>query len=135
MQRKGIGKSTLKSEAVKENVKELPNGEGSALNGQTLLVNGTLPKLGRKNLVRLIENYGGELLKELRKTTSLIVGDDLGSKKQEEIAKWSLKTVDKDGFINILEEGSGIKRGAVLEEADNIEEEEHPVKVTKKQKT
>lgn len=73
---------TVKSEAVKENVKELLNGEGGALNGQTVLVTGTLPKLGRKNLVRLIENYGRELLKELRKTTSLIVvGDDLGSKK------------------------------------------------------
>jgi NAD-dependent DNA ligase len=66
---------------VKENVKELLNGEGGALNGQTVLVTGTLPKLGRKNLVRLIENYGRELLKELRKTTSLVVGDDLGSKK------------------------------------------------------
>jgi hypothetical protein len=31
-----------------------------------------LPKLSRKNLVRLIENYGGELLKELRKTMSLV---------------------------------------------------------------
>ncbi len=44
-----------------ENVKELLNGESGVLNGQTVLVTGTLPKLGRMNLVRLIENYGGEM--------------------------------------------------------------------------
>ncbi len=54
---------------------------GDTLTNQTVLVIGTLPKLGRKNLFRLIESYGGELLMELRKTTSLVVGDDLGSKK------------------------------------------------------
>ncbi|KAF8850889.1 hypothetical protein BDZ45DRAFT_751248 [Acephala macrosclerotiorum] len=116
-----------------ENVKELLNGEGGVPNGQTVLVTGTLPKLGRKNLVRLIESYGGELLRGLRKTTSL-VGRSFLVRAMWEIARSNLKTVDEDGFINILEEGRGIKRGAVLEEADDIEKEEHSVKVTKKQK-
>lgn len=81
----------MKSKPVKEKVKELLNSEGGALNGQTVLVTGTLPKLGHKNLIRLIENYGGELLKELRKTTSLVVvGDDLGSKKWVDLSLFVL---------------------------------------------
>lgn len=77
---KAKGKS--KDDNLPENVKELLNGEGGALNGQSVVVTGTFPKLGRKNVVKLVENYGGDLKPELRKSTNLVViGDDLGSKK------------------------------------------------------
>jgi NAD-dependent DNA ligase len=77
---KAKGKS--KDDKLPDNVKELLNGEGGALNGQSVMITGTFPKLGRKNIIKLVENYGGDLKPELRKSTNLVViGDDLGSKK------------------------------------------------------
>jgi NAD-dependent DNA ligase len=75
-------KAKSKDDKLPENIKQLLNGEGDTLDGQSVMVTGTFPKLGRKNVVKLVENYGGDLKPELRKATNLVVvGDDLGSKK------------------------------------------------------
>ncbi len=57
--------------------------------------------------------------------------------RQEEINKWSLKTVDEDGLIDLLEKGQGIKRVASAQnerEKGETVEEEKPAKAIKKQK-
>lgn len=111
-----------------DNVKKLLAGTGDALSGLTIVVTGVPPTLGRKNAEKLVTGYGGKLTKSLSKNTNyVVVGNDAGPKKLEQIEGLGIETWDEDVLIEILEKGGvgGAKRGA--------EEDEKPV-TQKKQK-
>lgn len=100
------------------NVKTLLAGTGDALSGLIIVVTGIPPTLGRKNAEKLVTNYGGKLTKSLSKNTSyVVVGNDAGPKKLEQIEGLGVKTLDEDGLIEMLERSGdsgsrGAKRGA-----------------------
>lgn len=99
-----------------ENVKKLLAGSGDALSGLTVVVTGVPPTLGRKNAEKLVTGYGGKLTKSLNKNTNyVVVGNDAGPKKLEQISDLSIETLDEDALIEMLEKGGvggGAKRGA-----------------------
>jgi NAD-dependent DNA ligase len=111
-----------------ENVKKLLAGSGDTLSGLTVVVTGVPPTLGRKNAEKLVTSYGGKLTKSLSKNTNyVVVGNDAGPKKLEQIEDLGIETLDEDVLIAMLEKsggGGGTKRGG---------EEEKPAK-GKKQK-
>ena len=56
-------------------------GAGSALAGQTFVITGTLPTLGRVQAKELIEAHGGRVTDSVsKKTTALVAGEEAGSK-------------------------------------------------------
>jgi BRCT domain type II-containing protein len=114
-----------------DKVKKLLAGTGDALSGNTVVVTGVPPTLGRKNAEKLVTSYGGKLTKSLSKNTNyVVVGNDAGPKKLEQIEELGIETLNEDALIAMLEKsasgGSGTKRGA--------EEGEKPVKDKKQKK-
>lgn len=72
------------------------------LSGMTIVVTGTLPTLGRKEITELIEKNGGKCSGSVSKKTSfLVAGEDAGSKltKAQELG---IKIVDEKDFLAML---------------------------------
>jgi len=91
-----------------ENVKQLLDAMGKALDGKAIVVTGVPPTLGRKNAEKLVMNYGGKLTKSLSKNTSLVViGNDAGPTKLQKINDLGIETLDEDAFIALIEAGGG----------------------------
>ena len=62
-----------------DNIKALLAGNGDILSGKSVVVTGVPPTLQRKNAEKLVEIYGGKLLKSVSKNTSFVViGNDAG---------------------------------------------------------
>ncbi|TAQ84795.1 hypothetical protein B7494_g6882 [Chlorociboria aeruginascens] len=111
---------------IPDNVKALLAGSGRVLSGKTVVVTGIPPTLGRKTAEALVTAYGGKIVKAVSKSTKLVVlGDEAGPKKLEQIEEYGIETLDEDALIELLEKsGSGTKRSADDEEDDDEEEEE-----------
>jgi NAD-dependent DNA ligase len=109
-----------------ENIKELLAGSGSTLAGKNVVVTGVPPTLGRKNAETLVQAYGAKLLKSLsKKTDFVVVGNDAGPKKLEQIEGLGIKIIDEDELVAMLEgSGLGTKREAEDDEDDEEDEEE-----------
>ena len=72
------------------------------LKGLTVVVTGTLPTLGRKEVTELIEKNGGKCTGSVSKKTSLVVaGEEAGSKliKAHELG---IKVIDESGLLEML---------------------------------
>jgi BRCT domain type II-containing protein len=97
-----------------ENIKALLAGNGDILFGKSIVVTGVPPTLQRKNAEKLVQIYGGKLLKSVSKNTGfVVVGNDAGPKKLEQIEELGIETLDEDAFVALLEAGSGgAKRAA-----------------------
>ena len=77
------------------------------------VVTGVPPTLQRKHAEQLVMNYGGKLVKSVSKNTSFVVlGNDAGPKKLEQIEELGIETLDEDAFVALLETGGGVKRPA-----------------------
>jgi BRCT domain type II-containing protein len=99
-------------EGLPENVKTLLNGSGTILSGLSIVVTGAPPTLGRQNAERLVQSYGGKLVKSISKNTNyVVVGRDAGPKKLEQIADLGIEQVSEDDLIQMLERGNVLKRG------------------------
>ena len=91
-----------------DNIKNLLAGNGDILSGKSIVVTGVPPTLQRKNAEKLVQIYGGKLLKSVSKNTSfVVVGNDAGPKKLEQIAELDIETLDEDAFVELLEVGGG----------------------------
>ncbi|RDL32039.1 uncharacterized protein BP5553_09441 [Venustampulla echinocandica] len=122
------------------NVNDLLAGSGDVLSGKTIVVTGVPPTIGRKNAEALVTAYGGKLTKSLsKKTDFVVVGNDAGPKKLEQIEGLNIEILDEGQFIKLLEgAGSGGKRAAEddadeddEDDEDEDEEEAKPVKAKK----
>ncbi|KAH8679692.1 hypothetical protein BGZ60DRAFT_369410 [Tricladium varicosporioides] len=91
-------------EALPDTMRTLLAGSGDALSGQSVVITGVPPVLGRKNAEKLVEAYGAKLSKSLsKKTNYVVVGNDAGPKKLEKIAELGIKTMDEDELVALLE--------------------------------
>jgi NAD-dependent DNA ligase len=109
-----------------EHLKALLAGTGKILEGKQFVVTGVPPTLGRKNAETLVQAYGGKLLKSLsKKTDFVVVGNDAGPKKLEQIEGLGLKIIDEDELVAMLESsGLGTKQEAEYDDDDEEEDEE-----------
>ena len=75
-------KPSSSSSDLPDNVKALLEKGGNVFEGQTVVVTGVPPTLGRKNAERLVEAFGAHLGKSLSgKTGYVVVGNDAGPTK------------------------------------------------------
>lgn len=99
------------AESLPEHVKMLLNGSGSTLSGLSIVVTGVPPTLGRQNAEKLVQGYGGKLVKSISKNTNyVVVGSDAGPKKLELIANLGIQQISEDDLIRMLETGNVVKR-------------------------
>ncbi len=74
------------------------------LNGQTFLFTGTMSKLKRSDAEAMVEEKGGKILSGVSsKLNYLVVGDDAGSKLEKAKKIASIKIVNEDEFIGLIE--------------------------------
>ncbi|KAG9232734.1 hypothetical protein BJ875DRAFT_466075 [Amylocarpus encephaloides] len=128
-QRAANAKKPVKPEDsnLPDNIKALLAGSGSVFVNKTMVVTGVPPTLGRKNAETLVTAYGGKIVKALsKKTDYVVVGNEAGPKKLEQISGFGIKVLDEDALIAMLEGGSssGTKRGAPEEEEEEEDEDE-----------
>ena len=72
------------------------------LSGLTIVVTGTLPTLGRKEVIELIENNGGQCTGSVsKKTDFLVVGEEAGSKLTKAQAL-GIPIISEDELINMI---------------------------------
>ena len=99
------------AESLPEHVKMLLNGSGSTLSGLSIVVTGVPPTLGRQNAEKLVQGYGGKLVKSISKNTNyVVVGSEAGPKKLEQIADLGIQQISEDDLIRMLETGNVLKR-------------------------
>ncbi|TVY36303.1 Replication factor C subunit [Lachnellula occidentalis] len=112
-----------------ENVQHLLANPSTALAGFIVVVTGVPPTLGRKNAEKLVETHGGKLGKSITgKTSYVVLGNDAGPKKLEQIEQHNIDTLDEDGLIELLEGGGpSSKRSAE-------DDDEKPTKAKKQKK-
>ncbi|TVY86349.1 Replication factor C subunit, partial [Lachnellula willkommii] len=138
-------KSKSADEDLPENVQHLLANPSTALSGFIVVVTGVPPTIGRKTAEKLVETHGGKLGKSITgKTNYVVLGNDAGPKKLEQIEQHNIDTLDEDGLIELLEGrlmlqygqwdfannpigGGGSKRSAE-------DDDEKPVKAKKQKK-
>ncbi len=84
------------------NTKEVAVKKGNALEGLTIVVTGTLPTLGRKEVDELIRQHGGKAASSVSKKTSFVVcGADAGSKLEKATAL-GVPVIDEEALLNMI---------------------------------
>ncbi|GAA5882470.1 hypothetical protein JCM3774_001130, partial [Rhodotorula dairenensis] len=83
--------------------KEIPVGDEGCLTGLTFVFTGELESLSREAGQDLVKRYGGRVTTApSSKTSYVVLGSDAGPKKLEVIKKHKLKTLDEDGFLQLI---------------------------------
>jgi DNA ligase (NAD+) len=88
-------------------VTDLPDPDSLPLNGQTVVLTGTLQAMSRSDAKKRLQTLGAKVTGSVSKKTSLVVvGADAGSKatKAEELG---VETMDEEGFLAMLTQHSG----------------------------
>lgn len=81
---------------------EKPEGSSDILAGLTIVVTGTLPTLGRKDIEHLIEINGGKCSGSVSKKTSLVVAGEAAGSKLTKANELGIKVVDEAEFLGML---------------------------------
>ncbi|KAI5959011.1 rfc1 [Candida pseudojiufengensis] len=121
--------------------RDLPEAQPNCLSGLTIVFTGQMPGLDRGTAESIAQRYGAKVTKSISGKTSLVVlGAEAGPSKIKKIHENKIKTIDEDGFIQLLEKmpldgGSGdnaqkakekreLEEKQILETAAREEEEE-----------
>lgn len=106
--------------------KEIPVGQPNCLAGLTFVFTGELTSLSREEASDLAKRYGGRVTgAPSSKTSYVVVGDGAGPSKLATIKKNGLKTLDEDGFLDLI-----ATREAVLDDKtkEKLRKEEEKIK-------
>lgn len=98
---------------------EIPEAADNCLIGLTFVFTGTMPNLSREDGQAAVKKYGGKVTSSISgKTNCVVLGEDAGPKKIEQIKKLKTKALDEAGFLELLRlmpaDGGG---GAAAEKA------------------
>lgn len=88
----------LNFEAIKE------EGATDKLAGLTIVVTGTLPTLGRKEVADLIEKHGGKCTGSVSKKTDLLVAGEAAGSKLTKATELGIKIIDEAGLLQLIGE-------------------------------
>jgi replication factor C subunit 1 len=91
--------------------KELPKGKPYCLYKKVFVFTGVLDSLEREDAFKLVEHYGGTVVKSVTKNcTHAVVGMGAGAKKLEKIkARKDITMIDEDGLFNLIRTSPGKK--------------------------
>ena len=78
--------------------------KAGSLSGQTFLFTGTLPTLKRSEAEKLAEDNGGKLLSSVSNNLNyLVTGDSAGSKLDKAKKIKSIKIINEEEFLNMIQ--------------------------------
>lgn len=104
---------------------EIPIARDNCLAGLKILFTGVLPHLSRDQCTSIVKRYGGEVMASISGRTSIVViGAEAGPSKIKKIKALKTKTIDEDGFLQLLRDmpaagGSGeLAQKAMLKKAE-----------------
>lgn len=82
---------------------EIPVARENCLAGMKVVFTGVLPHISREQGTSIVKTYGGEVPKSLSgRTTVVVIGADAGPSKIQKIKDMGTKTIDEDGFLQLL---------------------------------
>lgn len=81
------------------------------LSGMIIAVTGTLPTLGRREAVELIEKNGGKVTGSVSKKTDLVVAGEAAGSKLKKAAELGVKVTDEAGLFGLIGKGKGPDNG------------------------
>lgn len=90
----------LKSAGV--NVSAMDTALSEALKGLTIVVTGTLPTLGRKEVSELIEKNGGKVSGSVSKKTDYLVAGEAAGSKLDKAQSLGVKIIDEAGLMALI---------------------------------
>ncbi len=76
--------------------------QGNALDGMTIVLTGTLPTLGRKEVAELIEKNGGKVTGSVSKKTSLVVAGEEAGSKLDKANALGIPVTDEEGLLKLI---------------------------------
>ena len=76
--------------------------ESDALSGLTIVVTGTLPTLGRKEVTELIERNGGKCTGSVSKKTDLVVAGEAAGSKLTKAQSLGIRVIDEAGLLELI---------------------------------
>lgn len=76
--------------------------QGTALQGKTLVVTGTLPTLGRKEVAELIEKHGGKCAGSVSKKTDFVVAGDAAGSKLDKANTLGIPVIDEAELLRMI---------------------------------
>lgn len=87
--------------------KDIPVGKPNCLAGLTLVFTGELSSISREEATDLAKRYGAKVTGgPSSKTSYVIVGENAGPSKLKKITDQKLKTLDEDGFLDLIRDKS-----------------------------
>ncbi|KAF9793271.1 replication factor RFC1 C terminal domain-containing protein, partial [Thelephora terrestris] len=87
------------------------------LSGLSLVFTGELPGFSREEAISLAKRYGGRVVGQpSSKTSYVILGNDAGPSKLKAIEKHKLRTLDEDGFMNLIATRKGPSAGGKVDD-------------------
>ncbi|KAF8680893.1 replication factor C [Rhizoctonia solani] len=103
--------------------KEVPNGHPNALAGLTFVFTGELSSFSRDEAQDLAKRFGGRVTGQASsKTSFVVIGEGAGPGKMKKVTSLGIKTLDEDGFLNLIGTREG-KLDAKAQEKQKQEEE------------
>ncbi|MCR4690030.1 MAG: NAD-dependent DNA ligase LigA [Lachnospiraceae bacterium] len=81
---------------------DVAEGTSEKLAGLTIVVTGTLPTLGRKEVQELIEKNGGKCTGSVSKKTDLLVAGEAAGSKLTKAQDLGIKVIDEAGLLEML---------------------------------
>lgn len=76
--------------------------QSTKLSGLTIVVTGTLPTLGRKEVAALIEDNGGKVTGSVSKKTDLVVAGEAAGSKLTKANELGIKVIDEAGLLELI---------------------------------
>lgn len=103
--------------------KEVPDGHPNALAGLTFVFTGELSSFSREEAQDLAKRFGGRVTGQASgKTSYMVMGEGAGPGKMKKAASLGVKTLDEDGFLNLIATREG-KLDAKAQAKQKAEEE------------
>lgn len=81
---------------------EKPESSGSAFEGLTFVLTGTLPTLSRSDATEIIEKYGGKTTGSVSKNTSYVLAGDAAGSKLDKAQKLGIKVITEEEFLSMI---------------------------------
>ena len=76
--------------------------KGSVLKGKTIVLTGTLPNYDRKEMMKLIEDYGGKVSTSVSKKTDYVLAGAESGSKLEKANKLGVHILDEEGLLKLI---------------------------------
>ncbi|KAG8720285.1 hypothetical protein FRC08_000645 [Ceratobasidium sp. 394] len=103
--------------------KDVPDGHPNALAGLTFVFTGELSSFSREEAQDLAKRFGGRVTGQASgKTSYMVIGEGAGPGKMKKAKSLGVKTLDEDGFLNLIATREG-KLDAKAQEKQKAEEE------------